>query len=308
MKHYKDKLIIGVDHGYGNIKTANTVMASGVMEYDSRPDVGSDILLYDGKYYIVGEGHKEFTAEKTGDKDYYILTLAAIARELRREDLTEGEVVIAAGLPLTWVNGQKHGFADYLTSNRTVDFTYRDVDYHIGIAGAEIFPQGFSAVFENIAEFKGANMLCDIGNGTMNVMMINNRRPVADRLFTEKYGTQQCAIAVRNAVMTRHHAEIDEGTVNDILRTGTADIDPDCLATVIETAKRYTAGIFRKLREHGYDARVMRLYILGGGGCLVRNFGEYDKNRVTVNGDIRATAKGYEYCCLRRLERNDRHG
>ena len=59
MKHYKDKLIIGVDHGYGNIKTANTVMPSGVMEYDSKPDVGSDILFYDGKYYIVGEGHKE---------------------------------------------------------------------------------------------------------------------------------------------------------------------------------------------------------------------------------------------------------
>ena len=39
----------------------------------------------------------------------------------------------------------------------------------------------------------------------------------------------------------------------------------------------------------------MRLYVLGGGSCLIRNFGVYDKTRVTINDDICATAKGYEY-------------
>ena len=28
MKRYKDFLIVGIDHGYGNIKTANTVTPS----------------------------------------------------------------------------------------------------------------------------------------------------------------------------------------------------------------------------------------------------------------------------------------
>ena len=45
-------IIIGIDHDYGNIKTA------------------------------IGEEHKEFTADKMADSDYYILTLAAIGREL----------------------------------------------------------------------------------------------------------------------------------------------------------------------------------------------------------------------------------
>ena len=39
----------------------------------------------------------------------------------------------------------------------------------------------------------------------------------------------------------------------------------------------------------------MRLYVLGGGSCLIRNFGVYDESRVTINDDICATAKGYEY-------------
>ena len=53
-------------------------------------------------------------------------------------------------------------------------------------------------------------------------------------------------------------------------------------------------GIFRRLRKHGYDPKLMRLYVVGGGGCLIRNFADYDESRVTINDDICATAKGYE--------------
>ena len=46
------------------------------------------MLTYNGKYYLIGEGHKEFIAEKVNDEDYYILTLAAIAKELKAENIT----------------------------------------------------------------------------------------------------------------------------------------------------------------------------------------------------------------------------
>ena len=62
-------------------------------------------------------------------------------------------------------------------------------------------------------------------------------------------------------------------------------------------------GIFRRLREHEYDPELMRLYVLGGGGCLVRNFGKYEKGRVFFNDDICATAKGYEQMTIRRIQR-----
>ena len=39
----------------------------------------------------------------------------------------------------------------------------------------------------------------------------------------------------------------------------------------------------------------MKLYVVGGGGCLIKNFGEFDAGRVVINEDICATAKGYEY-------------
>ena len=48
----------------------------------------------------------------------------------------------------------------------------------------------------------------------------------------------------------------------------------------------------------------MKLYVVGGGGCLIRNFADYDRNRVVINEDICATAKGYEYMALVSLNRN----
>ena len=57
----------------------------------------------------------------------------------------------------------------------------------------------------------------------------------------------------------------------------------------------YVTGLFDSLRAHGYDSRMMPLYIMGGGGCLVKNFGVYDKESVIFIDDLHASAKGYEY-------------
>ena len=75
-------MVIGIDHGYGNMKTATRCFPSGVARYDKEPIFQNNLLVYNGMYYQIGEEHKEFCAEKTQDEDYYVLTLAAIAREL----------------------------------------------------------------------------------------------------------------------------------------------------------------------------------------------------------------------------------
>ena len=79
------------------------------------------------------------------------------------------------------------------------------------------------------------------------------------------------------------------------MRFGTADISKDYLQTVTDTAREYVGEIFQRLRTHEYNPQMMKLYVVGGGGCLIRNFADYDKSRVTINGDIHANAKGYEY-------------
>lgn len=104
--------------------------------------------------------------------------------------------------------------------------------------------------------------------------------------------------------MREHHTNLDESIITEVLKKGTADIDREYLDTIIAAAKVYTDEIFRKLREHDYNPKLMKLYVVGGGGCLIRNFGEYDKDRVTINSDICATAKGYEYIAYTKLSKN----
>lgn len=48
----------------------------------------------------MGEGHKEFISDKMTDGDYYILTLAAIARELNIRKQTSARVHLAGGASL----------------------------------------------------------------------------------------------------------------------------------------------------------------------------------------------------------------
>lgn len=295
--------IIGVDNGYGNQKTAHCCFQTGVSVYDKEPTFKNNLLIYDGKYYIIGEEHKEFVADKMQDMDYYILTLAAIAREMNIRKMTDATVHLAVGLPLTWVTEQKDSFRAYLLQNESVDFQFRGVEYHVTFADVDVFPQGFAAVADRLSDFKGTNMLCDIGNGTMNIMYINDRRPQEKKCFTEKYGTHQCMLAVRESLMKQYGVDMDDSTIESVLRRGTAEISQRYLTAIRETATEYVAGIFRRLREHEYNPEWMRLYVVGGGSCLVKNFGQFDRERVTIIDDICATAKGYEHLAAMRMRK-----
>ena len=296
-------MVIGIDHGYGNMKTATRCFPSGVARYDKEPIFQNNLLVYSDMYYQIGEEHKEFCAEKTQDEDYYVLTLAAIAKELDGKGMNRAKVHIAAGLPLTWVGEQKDSFRAYLLHNESVEFTFRDTDYHVEFVDADVYPQGFAAVAANLRAFSGTNMLCDIGNGTMNVMYINEFRPVLGGCYTEKFGTHQCMLAVRENVLRQFGKTLNDAAIERMLREGNADIAPKYLEAIRQTASAYVDGIFRRLREHEYDPELMRLYVVGGGGCLVRNFGRYDKGRVSFNDDICATAKGYEMLTTRRIQK-----
>ena len=80
--------------------------------------------------------------------NYYLLTLAAVAKEIQQRGLPpECSVQIAAGLPLTSFGRDKPKFRDYLLrSKQPVNFRFEDVEYSITIEEVAIFPQGYAAL------------------------------------------------------------------------------------------------------------------------------------------------------------------
>ena len=295
MRELKNTKIIAVDHGYGNMKTANTVTPTGIKAYETEPIFTGNILEYNGIYYRIGEGHKEFIPDKAMDEEYYLLTLMAIARELNVFSIREADVHLAAGLPLTWIRTQREAFRSYLLQNPEVRYLFNGKEYHLHFMGCSLYPQGYPAIVNQLGDFKGTNLLADIGNGTMNILYINNKKAQENQCWTEKLGVNQCMIAAKNAVLDKFGVKIEESTVEQILRFGTADISAPYLDCISSIARQYVAELFSTLRKYEYNPDLMRLYVIGGGGCLIRNFGTYDKSRVTIIDDICATAKGYEW-------------
>ena len=110
MREFRNVKIIAVDHGYGNIKTANTVTPTGITAYETEPIFTGNILDYNGTYYRIGEGHKEFIPDKAIDKDYYLRTLIAVSRELNILFIQVADGDLAAWLPLTLILHQREEF------------------------------------------------------------------------------------------------------------------------------------------------------------------------------------------------------
>ena len=305
MREFRNVKIIAVDHGYGNIKTANTVTPTGITAYETEPIFTGNILDYNGTYYRIGEGHKEFIPDKAIDEDYYLLTLMAVARELNIFSIQEADVHLTAGLPLTWIWHQREEFRSYLLQNLEVSYRFNNKDYHIRFVGCSLYPQGYPAIVNRLGDLKGTNLLADIGNGTMNILYINNKKAQESRCWTEKFGVNQCLIAAKNAILDRFGVKIEEATVEQVLRFKAADISAPYLNCITAVARQYVANIFSTLRKYEYNPDLMRLYVVGGGGCMIRNFGMYDESRVTILDDICATAKGYEHLALMSLKRRE---
>ncbi len=294
MINFNNICIVGVDLGYGNIKTARTIFSTGLTVHNTEPVFSGKILQYGGKYYKIGDCHKTFIPDKTADEDFYILTLAAIASELRTYNINEAEVHIAAGLPLSWVKAQREQFRKYITKNEIVEFSFNKKSYKIKIVGCTVLPQGYHAIIENTSMLSGVNMLANIGNGTMNVMYINNKKPIEEKSYTEKIGVNQFVIAAQNAVTDVSGKVIDPAIIQNFILNGTADISKNYLDCLRGAAENYCNSIFDTLAKYEYDSDFMKLFIVGGGGRLIKNFGSYISERVIFIDDLCASAKGFE--------------
>ena len=308
MREYKVNgvLILACDNGYGNTKGAHVVFRTSVDVSDTPPAFSKDYLEHKGKYYILSEGHKNFVADKVMDDDTYILTLATIAKELKMRGLHEAKIHLAVGLPLKWVKAQREAFRQYMLRDRFVDFKYKDERYKVEIVDCTVMPQCYAAVAEKLKEFKGMNLLVDIGNGTMNLMYLNNGRAAENKSWTEKFGINQCAIRIKNAVRDKTGTEMPEDVVENFLRTGNTGIEEPYASIMTSEAEAYVQDIFGKLKDYEYNEKLMKLHFMGGGAKIVEVLGKYDTDRTHFIHDICATAKGYEYYCYMILRKKSK--
>ena len=115
--------------------------------------------------------------------NYYLLTLAAIAKEIQqRGEKRECAVNLGAGLPLTGFGREKKAFREYLLrSSQPVSLKFEGISYQAAIQDVSLFPQGCSAIAVHPELIRGepSVLLMDIGGWTVGLMRLDNGIPNA---------------------------------------------------------------------------------------------------------------------------------
>ena len=75
---------IGIDHGYYAIKTRHFSFPAGIAVYSHEPYTLQNTLEYGGKFFVCGTGRQPILRNKMENDNYYLLTLAAIAKEIKQ--------------------------------------------------------------------------------------------------------------------------------------------------------------------------------------------------------------------------------
>ena len=203
-------IIIGIDHGYYAIKTAHCSFPAGLTSYgEHEPYTRQGLLEFGGCFFVCGSGRQPIQRDKTINDNYYLLTLAAIAKEIRQRGLPpECSVRIAAGLPLTSFGRDKPKFREYLLrSKQPVNYKFEGVEYSITIEEVAVFPQGYAALMTEtgLLQDEPSMLLMDLGGWTVDLMRIDNAIPVACTARVVAADPQAVLDAVREMEAALHN-------------------------------------------------------------------------------------------------------
>ena len=215
-------IIIGIDHGYYAIKTAHCSFPAGLTSYgEHEPYTRQGLLEFGGCFFVCGSGRQPIQRDKTVNDNYYLLTLAAIAKEIQQRGLPpECSVRIAAGLPLTSFGRDKPKFRDYLLrSKQPVNYKFEGVEYSITIEEVAIFPQGYAALMTEtgLLQDEPSMLLMDLGGWTVDLMRIDNAIPAADTAHSLELGMIRCVDDIREQVRRETGLSLTDAQIENML-------------------------------------------------------------------------------------------
>ena len=291
---------IGIDHGYYAIKTRHFSFPAGIAVYSHEPYTLQNTLEYGGKFYVCGTGRQPILRNKTENDNYYLLTLAAIAREIKqRGENTECSITLAAGLPLAGFGREKKSFREYLLrSSQPVCFKFEGVPYKITIEDVKLFPQGYSAIaiHPELIQNEPSVLLMDIGGWTVDLMRLDNGVPNASTCRSLELGMIRCIDETKEQVRRDVGLSVTDAQVERVLAGKPCSMDEKARSIIRRQGRLYTERLLSAVMESGFDLKAIPVVMLGGGASVVKgNVSPQDGLcRVFALTDDRVNAEGFE--------------
>ena len=87
--------VIGIDHGWSQMKTSNSCFNTSIKELPNVPAFTDNVFQYNNRYFAVGDERLEVLDSKVENENFYLLTLVAIAKEMKCRGVKEADIALA---------------------------------------------------------------------------------------------------------------------------------------------------------------------------------------------------------------------
>lgn len=282
------------------MKTAHSTFENGVERLGGEATLSNNTLIYNGNYYKVGEGRLPMMQKKTENENYFLLTLAAIARELDAYHQTEAYVILAVGLPFSRFGKEKIGFRNYLLREEEINFNYCGRNYSIRIQDVYVFPQCYAAIADKLREYGRENLIVDIGSKTIDVIHTRNYVPVESESTSIPEALIQCMEGIKSSVYQNCNRKVSEEMIRQVMQNEVVSIPEECKVIIKEQLAGFARNIEAKLAELGFDLEMFNVVYAGGGAVVMKNYGTKKAHNIHYLMDIRANAKGFEFLAVQK--------
>lgn len=290
-------MLFAIDHGNSAIKTPNFVFTSGLTDYPVKPPVDTDVLEFGGTFWTLSGERIPYMRDKTKDDRFFILSLFAIAKELRQRNVMQAmvETDLAIGLPPEHYE-LRNRFAEYFRRG-TVQFVFNGTPICLMIRQVFVYPQAYAAVVPQaqIIRQNPRTFVVDIGGFTTDVLLLRGVQPDMQFCRSLEMGAIPMGNSIIGRVSALHDIKIDDDHIADVIQGRPTILPEDVQDTIRATVKNYAAGILDKLRELQVDLRATPAIFTGGGAALFRPFIEESSQvaRAEFVADPKANAIGF---------------
>ena len=291
---FENREIIGIDHGNRNMKTAGTVFSAAVQTVQTKPDSLENILEYQNRfYYIGGQVPVMERVDKTENEDYYVLTLAALAKELKCRNKTCASVRLGVALPPRRFQSQKEGFKKYLFKTKELHFRFEGIHYHVTLENVYVFMQGHVVIHTLLDEIPGFCLLVDIGGGTVDLVGFVDGMPDGNYAISDK-AALYCINRVNEEIVAKLGVSVPPYFVEAFMRHGTYDCPEKYQTEITRCLKAYSSDIYEIIQTNHYNLDLTNIVFMGGGASIIQHFGDNRNRKVQFVTDVCANARGCE--------------
>ena len=285
---------IGVDNGFGNTKGCNSIIQSGVRKLPTKPPLETHVVEYNGEYYAVSCQKMDIQKSKTENEYTLVSTMAIIGEELKRKGISNADIRLGVGLPLTMMGSQKTDFLNYMLRNRRLNFKYEGKSYSVYIISVDVFPQGYAAVVDKLDKFGTSTVVIDVGSWTIDILPIVEGQPDMAKCKSLSLGTITAMNEINEALRQKFGEEADEAIIKDVMFHKTSNINNEYLQVIQTGLYSYVEDIMNNLRSLKFNSSLTEFVFIGGGASIIKNFSKEIGSNTTIIEDVHINARGYE--------------